>query len=357
MKKCFFILLMFSALNSQAQGIRFEEESVDLESLYQQIDEAISQSPIYVSVREKHISDCRDSLLNENDPEKRIVKAERLFKLYRPYRNDSALHYAELCISLSESIRRPDLTGRFRSLLAFQCSNTDMEAEALEQLHLVNRSALDQKGLVDYYHAWMHVCGKMASYTQRESKHRAYLDRQDLYRDSVMMVASEGSEEWLHLKMDILCALRQFQEALHVSNRWLKIVSDGTHESAYAAFYRSVVYDHLNNHDLSRYWLGKSALDDIRCAVMDQASLLFLAEHLASDGDVDRAERYMEFARECNTSFSPNLRAYQFGSIINVVKKSRDAAQNCSNTIFIAAGVVIILLLLALIIVIVRKRK
>ena len=35
----------------------------------------------------------------------------------------------------------------------------------------------------------------------------------------------------------------------------------------------------------TRYWLGRSALDDIKCAVMDQASLIKLAELLNQDGD------------------------------------------------------------------------
>ena len=70
-----------------------------------------------------------------------------------------------------------------------------------------------------------------------------YYDRQDLYRDSVLMVAEAGSEEYLHLKMDVLCARRQYQDALGVSDSWLGKVSDGTHENAFAAFYRYVVYE------------------------------------------------------------------------------------------------------------------
>jgi hypothetical protein len=293
----------------------------------------------------------------ETDQAERLQMAERLFNLYQPYRNDSALHYAELCITLAESLSRNDLIGRFRSKLAFQCSNTDMEAEAIEQLHQVNMSALDNKGLVDYYNAWMHVYGDMASYTQRQSVRQSYFDRQNLYRDSVMSVVPEGSEDWFHLKMDILSAQRQFQEALLVSNKWFKRIQDGTHESAYAAFYRSMCYNHLGNHKLVRYWLGKSALDDIRCAVMNQASLLFLAEHLAEDGDMLRAERYMEFAKACNTAFSPHLRAYQFSPLFNIIEKSRDASQSHTHLILIAAGAIIVILLLALIVVIIRKKK
>ena len=359
--KVLFILISFvlSATSIHAQGT-LNKESVDLEGLYQQLDDAIDNSPQYVAEREKQITVCRDSLQKEQNPEKRLQLADQLYQLYRPYKNEQALQYVEQCINLAESLRRSDLAGRYRSLLAHQCSTSDMLVESLEQLYLVNRQALTNKELVDYYSAWMHVCGEMANLTQRKDMHQRYLAQQSLYRDSVMAVASEGSEEWLHLKMDILTAQRHFQDALNISDRWLKITREGTHESAYAAFYRSQVFDHLTNHDLACYWLGKSALDDIRCAVMDQASLLFLAEHLANDGDLDRAERYMDFARKCNNTFSNHTRTYQYSSILNIIQKGKEAAEHQSHqviiVVLIVAAVLIFLLILALILII-RKRR
>ena len=345
-------LLTFSPLPALA------DETVDLKALYQEIDDAISQSPQYVAERERKITAYRDSLQKETDVEKRLVMAENLFQLYESYRNDSALHFVELCINLADYLHRPDLIGRFRSLLAYQCSKSDRHTESIEQLRLVNKSDLDKRGLIDYYHAWMHVCGEIGSYTQRKEVQLRYYNMQDAYRDSLLMVAEEeGSEEFLHLKMDILNARRQYQDALQLSDEWIKKVTDGTHEAAYAAFYRSMVYDKLKNHDMTCYWLGKSALDDIKCAVMNQASLLFLAEHLANDGDINRASRYVEFARECNLTFCPQMRAYQVNSVVSVVEKSKKAAQSRANRILLITSIVIGLLLMALLFIILRFRK
>lgn len=349
--------LVLMATQLHAQGISFNEESVDLDALYEQIDEAMTQMPQFVADRERKIAECRDSLVKEENLEKRVQTAEKLFQLYKPFRNDSAQYYAEMCINLSETMNRPDLAGRYRSLLALQCSNTDMVAESFELLRLVKRAALDKRGLVDYYNAWMHAYGEMLSFTQRPDMRQYYMDQQNIYRDSVMMVAEVGSEEWCHLNMDIQTAKRHFQDALRVSNQWLKKVRNGTHEKAYAAFYRSMVYDNLHNHDLTCYWFGISALEDIRCGVMNQASLLFLAERLVEDGDYDRAMRYMTFSRSCNQTFSPHLRAYQLKSIIHVIEKDGKAAHERLSLILIGAGIAVLVLLIALIIVIVRRRK
>lgn len=351
------ILLLTGAMGVTHADTPPSDESIDLKALYQQIDEAISLSPQYVAERERQINACRDSFMTEKNTEERVRMAEELFLLYQPYKNDSALHYAELCISLADSLHRQDLVGRFRSMLAYQCSNVGRDTESLEQLRLVNKSVLDKKGLCEYYNAWMHVCGELGSYTQRQNVQLSYYGMQDSYRDSVLMVAEKGSEKWLHLEMDILSARKLYQDALTVSDEWLKKISDNTHESAYAAFYRSMVYDHLNNHDMVCYWLGKSALDDIRCAVMNQASLLFLAKHLADDGDTNRALRYIEFAKECNLFFCPLLRNYQLNSVVTVFEKSSQAAQARVKQILIVSGVIVLILLALMIMFVIRKKQ
>ena len=119
------ILLLIIALGLTHTISAQEKESFDLDALYQQIDDAILQSPQYVAERKQKIASYQDSLQMEKSVEGRFPMAEKLFWLYEPYKNDSALHYAELCISLADSLHRPDLIGRYRSLLAYQCSRTD----------------------------------------------------------------------------------------------------------------------------------------------------------------------------------------------------------------------------------------
>ena len=118
-----------------------------------------------------------------------------------------------------------------------------------------------------------------------------------------------------------------------------------------------MVYSNLNNHDLLCYWLGKSALDDIRCAVMNQASLLFLADRLADDGDISRAHRYVEFAKACNLTFYPRLRNYQIDPVVNVIEKNSQATLSKAILILYIASIVIALLLIALIYTFFHHRK
>ena len=227
----------------------------------------------------------------------------------------------------------------------------------IEQLKLIRKSALDQVGLSYYYGAWMHLYGELGSYTERPGMQQVYYDQQNAYRDSVLMVAPEGTEDWYHMKMDILNGRRYYQEALQFSNRWIRNAPPNSHARAFAAFYRSMVYSNLHNEEQTRYWLGRSAIEDIKCGVMDQASLLFLAERLANDGDIERAQRYLEFSKKCNDYFCHHMRSYQVNSVIAIIEKSREAAEKRASLWFTVSMVVTALLLLTLIIVIIRKIK
>ena len=330
----FIVLLTVIGTGSPLSAQDADQEQ-DLQELYRQIDDAIDHSPEYVAKRLGQIADTQKALRAESSLEKRFALAEQLFELYKPYKNDSALYMADLCISLADSMNRKDMVGLYLSRKAHKCSSSGLYVKALDLLKRVDRRALGRDELTIYYAAWMHLCGELGSYAQQSEEQLSYYVLQDAYRDSVLAVADESSELYLHLKMDVLSGRRQYQDALAVSNRWLRKVTDGTHENAFASFYRSVVYEKLNNGHQRRYWLGKSALDDIKCAVFDQASLFMLAECLCEDGDYERADRYVHFCEACNLAYSPQLRNYQVHYVANVMEAicRHDCLRRSCNTL------------------------
>ena len=312
----------------------------DLSSLYREIDEAIQHSADYVRQKERTIDRLRADLRQTADPAQRLLLSEQLFWQYKPYKNDSALYYAGRCISLADSTERPDAANRFRALMARQCSNAGMYVESLDFLRQVDKTALDRPGLTEYYDAWMHVCGEIANLSLIPAVRERYWARQDQYRDSVLSVADEGSDHSLHLQMSALCARQQYQEALKVSDRWINMVTEGTHADAYAAYYRHIVYDRLGNTQMVRYWLAKSALSDIKSAVMDQASLITLAELLNYDGQLDRSYRYIRFTWQCNNSFNTRLRSSQIAPVLSVIERNYTSVAE-RNTLILVVSVVV----------------
>ena len=354
----YILLLTSTFLITLSHAQNETEKTVDLQHMYQQIDEAIKHSAEYTSLREKRIATLREAFCDSMTGQ-RLMLAEQLFWLYKPYKNDSALHYAELCISLAEAADMPQTAGRYRSLMARQCSNAGMYMESADILRQVDKSKLDRQGLTDYYDARMHLCGEVAAYTLIPSERDYYYAESDHYRDSLMEVVHPATDNYLHMQMSALCARKEYQEALSVSDQWLNKVRSETHEEAYAAYYRHIVYDRLRNGTMTRYWLSKSALDDIKCAVMDQASLIILAQLLCYDGDLERSYRYIRFTWQSNNFFNTRMRASQISPVLSVIERNYQEAANRNTQLLIIStiGGTLLTLLLLLLFYKVRRQK
>ena len=139
---------------------------------------------------------------------------------------------------------------------------------------------------------------------------------------------------------------RQLEEARKVSDQWVSRVSPDSREYAIACYYRWMSSD---NDDDRKYWLAQSALSDVSHAVMDQASLLSLAELLNADGDLDRSYRYIRFTWDCNNRFNTRMRSWQITPILNVIEKNyQKAVEHNTSVLRMSIIVVSILALLVL---------
>lgn len=83
------LFLAVSVFSGPACAQNSVEEDVDLEQLYQEIDDAIEHSANYVTLKENNIADRRKDFLRASDANEQLVLAEQLFWLYKPYKNDS----------------------------------------------------------------------------------------------------------------------------------------------------------------------------------------------------------------------------------------------------------------------------
>ena len=115
--------------------------------------------------------------------------------------------------------------------------------QSFGKLRQNDKSKLDRQGLTEYYDVAMHLCGDVAAYTLIPSERDYYYAERDRYRDSLLAVVDPASDNYLHLQMSALCAKQRYQDALEISDQWLSNVSNATHEEAYAAYYRHIVYD------------------------------------------------------------------------------------------------------------------
>ena len=324
--------------------------SEDQEKLYRQIDEAIDHSPEYVAAYEQKINLTREEYDRATTAEEKCRLALALYEQYKAFLNDSALLYLDRAEHAALQMRSSQKVCDIRSMKAFQCSTVGLYHEALTILGTVDKQQLDTLGLTHYYMALMHVYGELGYYTQVNAMRDTYYERQALYRDSLYAVIDHESQDYMMRRILELKGKNQLSEAKTLSDKMLKTAKPDTRDYAIASYYRWLITD-AKSPDFC-YWLCQSSLCDIRNAVMDQASLLSLAEQLNADGNLDRSYRYIRFTWDCNNRFNTRMRSWQITPILNLIERNYQGAVKHNTkvltTSIIAVSTLALLLLAAL---------
>lgn len=330
------VLLLLTAVTSA--------QNLDLKDLYRQVDEEIEHFPEYVAKYEQQIDASRMEYQKAKTPQGRLRLALVLYEQYRAFQNDSALSYLSRAEALARQMNQPALVGDIISKEAFQCSTAGLYNEALAFLSKVDKHQLDSAGLTNYYMAQMHVAGELGYYTQVGSMREGYYKKQAAYRDSLYRVIDHDSQDYMMRRILELLPQKRYKEATELSDNWLKELSPDSRDYAIASYYRYLIVNTQMNPEQSAYWLCQSALSDIRHAVMDQASLLALAELLNNENELDRSYRFIRFTWECNNRFNTRMRNWQIAPILDVID-SNYKGQLARNTQVLTTSVIVVSIL------------
>ena len=316
----------------------------DSQTILNQIDDAIEQSPKTVEQYERQIEDVRLQYIHARQADEKFERAFKLYELYKSFMNDSALYYLNEAEHWAEQQGKVALVGNCRALEAFQCSTVGYYNEALAFLKRIDKQHLDSIGLRNYYQSQMHVYGELGYYSNIPSMKEDYFNRQRLYRDSLFSIIDHQDQDFLMYRIQELNSRQQMEEARKLSDQWVKRVSPDSRDYAIACYYRWMSSEDEGER---RYWLAQSALSDVRHAVMDQASLLSLAELLNADGDLDRSYRYIRFTWDCNNRFNTRMRSWQITPILNVIEKNYQGAVD-HNTKVLRTSIIVVSILAVL---------
>lgn len=334
-----------------------QAQNHDIDALLHQIDEAIDQSPRITARYEEDIKTTRQMFHQAAQPQERYLHAIQLYRQYRSFMNDSAVYYLEQAERAAEKQGLTSQVGYCRALKAFQCSTVGAYDEAQAFLRSIDKQQLDSLGLRHYYISQMHVYGELGYYSIIPAMKERYFSLQAVYRDSLFSVVDHADQDYLMYRINELNSNQQKEEARKLCDEWLKGIDPESRDFAIAAYYRSLTCEDDEDED---YWLGMSALSDIRHAVMDQASLLSLADILNARGDLERSYRYIRFTWDCNNRFNTRMRSWQITPILNVIESNYQKAADRNTKVLmtsIIAVSILALLLLGLLLFVHRKNR
>ena len=319
---------------------------IDLEQEYRKLDEAISNTDQYVEIREQRIQQLKSALNVTTDVGTQYEICRRLYDEYHPYMNDSAIFYIDRCISLAE--KRGDHIGaeECRILLAFQCSESGMYYESMDVLNSIDEQHINNSSnRRRYYTTLAHLYRELGYFCKVPRMQEMYYAKQDQYNRMIDTIGiSPNDDEALQMKELEFFVKEDARNALRYSDIRLKQVKEGSHEYAIVAFYRYLDYSLLGDSVQARYWVTQSALADVQNAIMDQGAMWELANLLMSDGDMDRAYRYIHFAWQCASKFNTVKRNNQISPVLTAISDNYETSLKRANRLLLVLAVVASLL-------------
>ena len=344
MERLFYTLIisLLACLNVQAQ-------TVDLDSALTELDRAIKQSPEFVAKKQETIDHLTARLAAATDDRTRFRLSHDLFDELLAFSNDSALYYISQCVALAQRLGNKPLQGECQAMEAFQYSNTGMYDEALYALRQIDEASLDRAGRAAYYRAYNHVFSEMAFYTHLDTLRQQYRQQAQRYEQLLLENADSNSPWALQRREMTYMDQGKGDLSLEANDQWLKQVKPGSHGYALTTFYRYLEFKNRGDSVQMMYWLTESASSDVRNAIMDQGSMWELANLLMSQGDIDRAYRYISFAANCATRFGTRLRSWQMSPILTAIdtKYQQLHARDKQRTRFFLAILTLLSLILA----------
>lgn len=294
-----------------------------LDSLLHVLDEAIGEHKIYSDIRENRIHNLKMKLQSKDlSPDSIYVLNMGLYLEYRPYICDSAIFYLNQNLDIADTLNDLDKQNKTRLQLSYFLASAGMYKECMDVLEGVNRQTLNPKYLVNYYNTYGHAYGDMSFYSQDKRNSARYAAISRTYKDSLYSVLTPDSEQYLRLKEYYLYSIREIDQAMAINDERLAVAEMGTSEYAVITYYRSLYYSRKGNGEKRKEYLALSAISDIKAAIRDNASLWALADSLYSNGDVDRAYKYIKFSLDNANAFNARLRSSQISGIQSIINKT-----------------------------------
>lgn len=292
-----------------------------LDSLYRVLDDAILHSPEYVAKHRQSIKQMQLALKKTTSLSQKYNLSYQLYQSYESFQSDSALYYIDQCTALAKQAGRMEDAGLCQARKAYLCSSIGLFNESLEILSTIPREQLSPSGLEVYDRAYSHVYTQLGYYTKLDDLRAKYLQKAAEYDNLLTNLITPQSEHYMQILEEMAIHSNDRAQAMMVNNEWIEQVKEESREFAIAAFYRYLELMQVQDSLQMKQWLVRSAIADVRNAVMDQGSMWELANQLIMEGNTERAYRYIDFASECAERYGTRLRSWQISPIVSNVSR------------------------------------
>lgn len=342
MKKVLFCLMVLTMPFhvSMAGGYSYDN-ALMLDSL----DSVVRNRASYNRLKEEKISYIKQKYAESENLVYRFNVCGDLVNEYRGYVADSQMVYALQRVEMAAKLKDPFYEQLADMNYAEALASSGMYKEAAEELARIRESDIYDNLLPYWYNLNRTISDWLSDFATTGKLKDYYGSRIDAYNDSLLKVNDRNSFTYAVVKADMLDRKGQYAMALDVIEQYLEQNGSSLHESAILYYGMAEAYLNMGDKDKAKYFLGLSAINDLRSSQREYISLRSLAMMLYAEGEVQRSYVYLNTALDDALKCRARMRTFEVSEILPVVVESYNNQINKQKHISEIFSVVLFVLL------------
>lgn len=268
------------------------------DSLLKVLDKVIPERIKYTEAKETKIRELKELKRQAKHPEDIYNINREIINQYQSFVCDSAEFYINENFSIAEKLNNEEFIVQSKLNLSYIYSLSGLFLQASDILDSLNYEELPIHNKVWYCWNQIRFYENLIIYTDDVKFSKEYEEQKDAYRNKVMGLLYDQSDEYKKEYAFKLQQAGQFHEAIELLAPIFEKQQPGTHGYAMAAMSLAKVYKQAGQPKEEEYYLILAAITDVQLAVKENEALLSLAINLYENGDVNRAYNYIKVALE-----------------------------------------------------------
>lgn len=332
-----------------------------LDSLLTELDKTIEQEEHYTSLKEERIKGLKQDLLKTSGIDARFRLYKEIFNEYEAFICDSAYQYSLLCLSLAEQQKNIYWINESKLQISSTLTISGMYPEAVELLSSIDKAALGEEQIIDYYTNYYHAYNEWGEYAEY-SYAAKYKEKGKAYQDSVLALVKPDSFEYVMEYSWRYMEQEEYDKAKKLLLSYLPEIKQDTRQYAMITSIIGILYWYLDDIEKHQEYLAISAISDIKAAVKENTSLRSLANVIfQKGGELERANNYIKKSLSDANFYNARLRSIQISKLYPLIENAyqleREQQQKRLHMLLIVISILSILLILTIIYIINQFRK
>lgn len=268
----------------------------NVDSLLQVLDKVVSGRASYTKAKEDRIAELKMQKSRSKALEERYNLNREIISEYQTFICDSAEHYIHENIAIAGTLNNDIFLLESKLTLSYIYSLSGLFLQASELMNSLDYDKLPEHCKVGYCWNSIRYYENLIIYTHDASFSKMYEEKKEDYRDKVMALLYDQSDEY---KKECAFKMQQagrFDEAIGLLLPIFEKQEPGSHRYAMSAMSLAKVYKLAGKPKEEEFYLILAAITDLQLAVKENEALLSLAIKLSENGDVNRSYNYIKVA-------------------------------------------------------------